>query len=827
MSRLLVISIMVAAVHALVPLRSPAQLKFEAEDVSGPSSAWQTNKSSVAHWNLWSTDQDAAQKWSGGVVLQGPLVKADRAAPEDGAPPLHVRIAGLTNGLYDIELKVVRTLGVSFDGREWRRFTGGLLECGHAVRNGVVEFWVDDRFADTRNPGAGYFDTVTLTPQPVIVPKPKVEGPARRRVEERLDRGLVALPCADGVYVGWRLLKSDAPDVAFHVYRAAAGTPPERLSAEPVARTTDFVDTKAPANVDLAYSVRAVVAGAEQPPEGLPAITRRDPDAAPTGRFTLPLAGKVTFQKCGVGDLDGDGRLDYVIKQPHDNIDPWKVYWKPSPDTYKLEAYNAGGRFMWRIDLGWAIERGIWYSPFLVYDLDGDGRAEVVAKTGEGDPRDADGRVTSGPEWLTVFDGRTGREITRAPWPDRSGFGEGDTGYNHASRNQLAVAYLDGRTPCLIALRGTYTTMKAEAHALAEGRLRPLWSYRDAEAGRKYRGQGGHFTHCADIDGDGRDEVLLGSAVLDDNGSPLWSTGLGHPDHFFVGDLMPQRTGLEIYYGLETAQRKNGMCMVDAGTGAILWGWTNATKHIHSIGLCADISPLHPGVESYGADSANHKATGDRWMWASDGTLLESTTDLGFGCASAYWDADLQRELVRGSRLLDYEGGTVGPKLEGRGPVLVADLFGDWREELVVPEAGELRLYTTTIPAMDRRVTLLQDPPYRLDVAMDAMGYTLTPTLSCDLESLAPNLNLTALAATPGVVRIVVVAARAAPLAGALRLAAEGATISPETVDVQLAPGSRQTWTCTVKGPAGKAVRVRATLRHEQGLLTGETFIAR
>lgn len=700
-------------------------LRFEAEAVSSPVAAWKTNAVTKTHWNLWSTDKDAKNKWSGGVVLQGPATDSDRPSPEDGAPPLQVRITGISNGVYDVEVKAGRTLAVSLDGSNWVRFTGGVLASDLRVTNGVVAFQVDDRYASPGNPGSCYFDSVTLTPAAAPIVKPKVEGHAKSRVEEKLDRGLIARPVSNGVYLGWRLLKSDAADAAFHVFRGN-----ERITKDPVRTTTDFVDTTAPAGADLTYSLLT-----EDGAEAGSVRTRRDDK--PAACIAFKLDDGETFQKCAVADLDGDGALDFVLKTPNATIDPYAGYWKPSPGTYTLDARKSDGTRLWSKDLGWAIEQGIWYSPHIAYDFDGDGRAEVAVKMGEGDPRDPDGRVRKGAEWIVILDGRTGHELARAPWPDRSGFGEGERGYNYASRNQLAVAFLDGRTPCLIALRGTYTVMKADAYDFDGKTLRPLWSYTSSGAGRKFNGQGGHFTHCADIDGDGRDEVLLGSAVLDDTGAPLWSTGRGHPDAFFVGDLMPQRPGLEIYYNHEFAQRSNGLCMVDAKTGNLIWGWSGPTKHVHSIGLCSDIDAAHPGVECYGADSVNHEPTGDRWLFSSSGELLRRDLDLKFGRACAYWDADLQREIVIGDRVRDYDGTAHEPRIEGKGTVLTADVLGDWREELIVTLPGELRIYTTTIPAADRRVTLLQDPFYRLDVAMGAMGYTLNPTPSFDVATQA------------------------------------------------------------------------------------------
>ncbi len=343
-------------------------------------------------------------------------------------------------------------------------------------------------------------------------------------------------------------------------------------------------------------------------------------------------------------------------------------------------------------------------------------------KTGEGDPRDADGRVTEGPEWLSILDGMTGKEITRAPWPSRDRFPD----YNYSCRNQLGVAYLDGKTPCIIVERGTYNVMKVAAYEFHQGALRPLWTWNDREGGPRYRGQGAHILRAADLDGDGRDEVILGSAVLDDNGAALWSTGMGHPDHLTVGDLDPAHPGLEIEYGMETRQLTNSVCMVEAKTGKILWGLQEPTIHVHSSGLCADIDPTHPGVECYAGerDFANK-----RWLFSSNGRLLGSDDLGGLAPRAAYWDADTTRELLTRGKLIKFRGGKLDQRIEG-SVVVVADILGDWREEIITTVPGEMRIYTTAIPAMDRRRCLLTDPIYRLDVAGAAQGYMQIPGLS-------------------------------------------------------------------------------------------------
>lgn len=773
----------------------PAQeLKFEAEAWSTPVTAWQTDKFSDNLWNLWSTDQNAATKWSGGIVLQSPVVKADRDKPEDGAPPLHTVITGLPKGTYDIFMNGTRALGLSFDGVTWQRSRGGQIASERKIDDGRFELWVDDRYVTPEGPGSCYYDFLLFEPIKAFPPKPQITGYAKTRVVEKLDRGLVAVTGPDGAYVSWRLLPGDPADIGFNVYRMLGRGLPTKVNAAPLTATCDLVDPDAPDNYEVNYVVKPVIGGQEGPGAG--PVTRQEADYV-----SLKLDGAHTFQKCGLGDLDGDGQLDYVIKQPGSNIDPYKAYWHKSPGTYKLEAYNHDGQFLWRYDMGWAIEQGIWYSPYLVYDFDGDGQAEVAVKMGEGDPRDADGRVFSGPEWVAILDGRTGRERCRAPWPSRDGFGDGEAGYNYAARNQLAVAYLDGKTPCLIVLRGTYTLMKAEAYQLVGNALQPLWKYSSDEGSRKLRGQGAHFTQAVDLDGDGRDEIVLGSQVLDDNGVPLWGTGLGHPDCVYIGDHDPARPGMEIYYGVETRQAKNGMCMADARTGEIIWGWDQPTSHIHSSGMCSDIDPTWAGAEMYAMDSVgDHQMSGESWLWNASGKIIQRGLPWGFARHALWWDADLQREVLMGNTPVKF-GGRPAPGMIAGSVVLIADVLGDWREEVITSLAGELRINTTTVPAMDRRTTLLADPLYRTTVAMCAMGYTQVPTLRTSLEGTAPNLNLTVLEAKPGEpnLRLVASAPMDRAVSGQLSLTGTGGTVAPASFQVKLKPGERTILTATAR----------------------------
>ena len=525
---------------------------------------------------------------------------------------------------------------------------------------------------------------------------------------ESLDRGLHAIysdqiqapdgSVQQGVYLSWRLLAQDSPDIGFNVYRGST-----KLNTSPIVTTTDYVDSGASGSA-VQYTVRAVVDGVER--SDFPYQDSVTVDAT-VSRNYQSLGVSSTPKSVAVGDLDGDGDYDLVYVDPTSTFDPHR--WKAQSGTYRITAV-IDGQEAWRYDLGPNIELGGWFAPVTVYDLDGDGRAEVIAKgvNAQVDAndyrRDVDGKiipVTAGPEHLLILDGQGdgaggARILDWADWPERSYAELGD--YNHTSRNQLGIAYLDGVTPSVIAGRGTYEGLMAYAyrfdgtqivHDSAKDRWTSAEHYGTSRAGdREFWKGGAHSMRTADLNNDGTDEVVLGASILTYDATaglvPYWGTGLGHADQVYVGDLDPHHPGMEIYHAYEehfktgNLNRGQGMSLWDADApgAAPLWQGSDTygdlvTLHLDSQGLVADIDPNHDGLEFYSREKelvtegatkngapyqryANERQT---YLTSVDGTALDWTQTFYDGAGeydAVYWDSDPQREVVVQGSLFDF-----------------------------------------------------------------------------------------------------------------------------------------------------------------------------
>lgn len=564
-------------------------------------------------------------------------------------------------------------------------------------------------------------------------------------------RGLIAKPLKIGkkvysgegtfdankrkVYVGWRLLAEDPDGISFNLYRRKDKDKFVRINVSPISNSTNYVDDNLPEGENFSYMVVPVLNGKEGVASDPYSITYSNQLQPYT---SIHLTNNNEIEKVAIADLNGDGKMDFITKSPNGNVDPWYLEWVPSPDTYKIQAYTSDGKALWTYDMGWSIEQGTWYSPFLAYDLNGDGKAEVIVKSGEGDPRGKDGKVLTGNEYMTILDGMTGKPIARTDWIPREPFFKANSiyPYNYASRNQLLVAYLDGVHPYIIELRGTYNLMMAKAYRLEGKKLKLVWTWDNnnlRSLSNNYWGQGGHSSIAADVDGDGCDELILGSCVLDNDGKELWTTGLGHCDGMFVGDILPENPGLEIYYNVEDdCNNGNGMCLVDAKTGKILWGANYPTDHVHNTGFCSDIDRTHSGRECYGEEIYDFQGKDLNFAvaFSNKGEMIDRSF---IPRLSVFWDTDNQRELLENGRIFDYKGpGVYNTDIEG-SILAVADIVGDWREEIITSLPGEIRIYSTTILTNNRYNCLLQDPIYRNYVAEASNGYYELPMTTYDI----------------------------------------------------------------------------------------------
>jgi len=552
---------------------------------------------------------------------------------------------------------------------------------------------------------------------------------------EKADRELIAIATdSKQVYLGWRLLYNDPAEVGFNIYRVSSGGKAVRINEKPIIGSTNFMDSNAPLNEPNEWYVVPVINKREQ---GAPEKISLEANVSSQPYKSFKLQGNYSPNKVGIADLNGDGVYDLVIKQPSGSVDPGTF--RRSQDTYKFEAYDGKtSAFMWRYDLGWNMDMGIWFTPAIVFDLDGDGKAEVAMKSSEYaatlETSFAEDKsfIMKGPEYCTVLDGETGKEIDRVDWiPRGNGIEWGDPRGNRVNRNQIGIAYLDGKKPSLLVCRGTYTMMRIDAYNLVNKKLEKVWSWFGDNETPKVQGQGFHGMHAFDVDGDGKDEILFGDAVLDDNGKILWNMNMGHPDICYLADIDYERPGLEIFYAFESPQKKNGFCVVDPATGKIIWGNDTPVTHLHDWGMIGDIDPAEPGMEMF----AMEKDQSQSFLYSSKGKLLSDGKELGGGHTTRafYWkDGPIKvyypfSYRPNGNPIMDYKGDKLG-EIPGQ-IVAIADILGDWREEVVTALNGEVCIYTTIIPSTSRRICLMQDPLYRKYVAMVTMGYFYAPQL--------------------------------------------------------------------------------------------------
>lgn len=567
---------------------------------------------------------------------------------------------------------------------------------------------------------------------------------------ESLGRGVVALrESSDSVAVSWRYLSSDPMDTHFNVYRNG------QLIKTTTSNEGTFITDAYKAEKAVAYTVTPVLNGKELKEKSAEYVF---PANSPIGYINIALnrpADGVSLDgrqysytpgDATIGDVDGDGNYEIILKwdpsNAHDN----------AHDGYTgnviVDCYRLSGEQLWRIDLGRNIRAGAHYTQIMVFDLDGDGKAEVVMKTADGTidgkgkgvgDKTADyvgtegrlrGRIVAGPEYLTVFNGQTGEAMATTDYmPERGDVQAWGDAYGNRSERYLAcVAYLDGVHPSVVMCRGYYTRIVAAAFDWDGKELKHRWTFDTNDSGNEsYAGQGNHNLRVADVDGDGRDEIVYGSMTIDDNGHGLYNTGLGHGDALHLTQFTADNNSLQVWACHEN--RRDGSTFRDARTGKIIFQLPDHSD----VGRCmaADIDPTNRGVEMWSLASGGIRSV--------DGKVVAKIGwRQGLSCNMAvWWDGDLLRELLDRNTVSKYDwkeqrcnilqrfNGAQSINGTKAVPCLQGDIIGDWREEVLLraDDNSSLRLYVTTIPTKYRFHTFLEDPVYRISIATENVGY--------------------------------------------------------------------------------------------------------
>ena len=605
----------------------------------------------------------------------------------------------------------------------------------------------------------------------------------QRISREKLNRGVVAVRSGDKVMVSWRLLTSDTDGQAFDVYRNG-----KKLNTQPlISGGTFFVDEN-PLEKDATYEVRGggkngkYILKADAPDGYLPVkLQRPDGGVTPDGEtFTY------SANDASVADVDGDGQYEIVLKwapsNAHDNAHDGYT----GPTIF--DCYRLDGTLLWRIDMGINIRSGAHYVPFIFYDLDGDGRAEFMVRTSDGtrdgvgqvigdasadyrhrptseaqgptpqrewgkynkQGRPMTGRIMTGNEYLTVFDGLTGCTMDTQPYvPERGNLSDwGDNYANRSDRMLAAVAYLDGRRASAVFCRGYYTRTVIAAWDWDGKQLKQHWVFdtndegtgKDGKPQSSYAGQGNHNLRVADVDGDGCDEITYGSMAVDHDGQGLYNTGMGHGDAIHLMAFDPSTSELQVWACHEN--RKDGSDFRNARTGEIIFQIPSTSDVGRA--MAADIDPTNPGLEMWSSDSHGiRNMKGEVIYTAQDPDdpqhqqhlkLNGRHLSVNFGI---WWDGDLLRELLDHETVskYDWKNHTIVDVVKFPGisfnngtksnPCLSADILGDWREEVIArtPDSDELRIFVSPIPTDYRITCLMEDIPYRLSTAAQNVGY--------------------------------------------------------------------------------------------------------
>ncbi len=600
---------------------------------------------------------------------------------------------------------------------------------------------------------------------------------------EHLNRGVVAFRDGAQVIVSWRTLSADAIGQPFDVFRNG-----QKLNTAPLTKGGSFFIDSQPLTVDATYEVRggscdgSFTLKADTPNGYLP-LKLQKPAAG-----TTPDGETFTYSAndASVADVDGDGQYEIILKwdpsNAHDNAHDG--YTGPT----LFDCYRLDGTLLWRIDMGINIRSGAHYVPFIAYDLDGDGKAEFIVKTSDGTrdglgqiigdsladyrhraPENAQnptperewskynkqgrpktGRILTGAEYITVFNGITGKAMDTKPYiPERGNLKDwGDDYANRSDRMLAAVGYLDGKHASAIFCRGYYTRTVLAAWDWDGRELKQHWVFdtdapgtgKDGKPHSTYAGQGNHNLRVADVDGDGCDEITYGSMAVDHDGQGLYNTGMGHGDAIHLMAFDPTTDELQVWDCHEN--RRDGSDFRKAKTGEIIFQLPS--KSDVGRAMAADIDPENPGVEMWSTDSHGiRNIKGDVLYTAMDPDDPQHQQHLKLGDRylsvnfGIWWDGDLLRELLDHETVSKYDwqqkniadvkhfDGVVFNNGTKSNPCLAADILGDWREEVIArtPDSDELRIFITPIPTDHRINCLMEDIPYRLSTAAQNVGY--------------------------------------------------------------------------------------------------------
>ena len=634
---------------------------------------------------------------------------------------------------------------------------------------------------------------------------------------EYLDRAPVALPASGnkGIFLSWRILGTDEPGILFDIVR-------DGKTIKSDSRVSNYTDSEGTKTSIYEIVVKKDGKEVERTKAFTPwskIFLRQTLDRPADGVTPEGESYSYTPNDCSVSDVDGDGQYELIVKwDPSNSKDNSQKGYTGNVylDAYKLDMTSEKPTKLWRIDLGVNIRAGAHYTQFLVYDFDGDGKAEMMCKTAPGskdgsgkyvseaatidyiqavantkDWRNSEGRIKGGQEWLTVFNGETGEAIHTVlynpnrngnfdsldgvngwtkNWDDRSGKTDKEYG-NRGERYLAAVAYLDGAeySPCAIYVRGYYTYSYVWAVEFDGKELKMRWMHssysktkykvRDKNGavvdiaapeptGRKSGsrtayGNGNHNLSVGDYDGDGYDEITLGASAIDHNGYLLYSTGYGHGDAIHVGDIDPDRPGMEVFTVHE--ESPYGWDLHDASTGEIICSAEGGKDN--GRGIASDIISSNRGYEF---SSSNDRSQRN----AANEVVSTKSTSVNFRC---YWNGDLQDELLDGDIIDTWNGSGMTRLLTlynygnsktcnstKKTPNLTADLLGDWREEIILWDSTDgctLNIFTTNIPTEHAIPTLMHDHTYRMGVAWQNTAYNQPPHVGYYLPDYAEYLK--------------------------------------------------------------------------------------